>query len=86
MNRQKKEWLKEQIDKLDSNEHMQIYNIIKKFTKEITKTPDGVFISSDDLSNECLEQIEKYVVFCLDQRKRIDDDMKERKQYERLMD
>ena len=53
MNRQKKEWLKEQIDKLDSNEHMQIYNIIKKFTKEITKTPDGVFISSDDLPNEC---------------------------------
>ena len=62
MNRQKKEWLKEQIDKLDSNEHMQIYNIIKKFTKEITKTPDGVFISSDDLPNECLEEIENYVI------------------------
>ena len=57
------------------SEDVSIYKDVenrKKFTNEITKTPDGVFISSDDLSNECLEQIEKYVVFCLDQLKRIE--------------
>ena len=86
MNRQKKEWLKEQIDKLDGNEHVQLYGIIKKYTTEITKSPGGVFISSDHLSDECLQEMEKYTLFCLDQRKRIEEDMKERKTYERLIE
>lgn len=86
MNRQKKEWLKEQIDKLDTNEHTQIHSIITKYTSSITKTPTGYFISSDDLSDECLKEIEKYTNFCLDQRKRMEEDSKERKQYERLIE
>ena len=86
MNRQKKEWLKEQIDRLDTSEHMQIYNIIKKYTSEITKSPGGVFISSDHLNDECLLEMEKYTMFCLDQRKRIDEDNKERKTYERMIE
>jgi hypothetical protein len=86
MNRQKKEWLKEQIDKLDTNEHTQIHSIITKYTTSITKTPTGYFISSDDLSDECLKEIEKYTNFCLDQRKRMEEDSKERKQYERLIE
>jgi hypothetical protein len=86
MNRQKKEWLKEQIDKLDTNEHTQIHNIITKYTKTITKTPTGYFVSSDDLTEECLKEIENYTIFCLDQRKRMEEDMKERKTYERLIE
>jgi hypothetical protein len=86
MNRQQKEHLKEQIDKLDANEHQQLYNIIQKYTSEITKTPTGVLISSENLSYECLQEMEKYTLFCLDQKKRMDEDQKTRKNVERLVE
>jgi len=86
MNRSKKELLKEQIDRLDANEHIQIFSIIKKYTENVTRSPGGVFVSSEHLSDECLLAMEKYVTFCLDQRKRMEEDMKTRKAYERIME
>lgn len=82
------ESLKEKIDKLDVNEHRQIYNIIKqcnKTTPHTTKTQQGILITADGLEKETLEEIERYVHFCLDQRKRMEDDMKTRKEYERMV-
>lgn len=84
MNRSKKEWLKEQIDKMSVHEHSQLLNIIKKYTDNITTSPNGVFVSSEHLTDECLLEMEKYVVFCNDQSKRMAEDMKARKVYERM--
>ncbi len=70
------------------NEHRQIYNIIKRFSKsdiQSTKTQQGILITADKLDKETIDEIEKYVHFCIDQRKRMDDDMKERKEYERMI-
>ncbi len=83
--RSKKEWLKEQLDRMEASEHTQVYNIIKKHTDQFTKINNGVLVSTDSLNDDCLSEIEKYVIFCLDQRKRMDDDMKTRKNYERLV-
>lgn len=83
--RSKKEWLKEQIDLMEENEHNQVFAIIKKYTDQFTKTQNGVLISTDNLSDECLTEIEKYVLFCVDQKKRMDEDQKVRKTYERLL-
>lgn len=85
MNRTKKEWLKEQLDKMDVSEHSQVYAIVKKYTDQVTKTQNGILVSTDVLTAECLLEIEKYVTFCLDQRKRMDDDLKTRKTYERMV-
>jgi len=85
MDRSKKEWLKEQIDSLDTNEHSQLYTIITKFTDKMTKSTNGVYISCENLSDECLQEIEKYVIFCIAQHKRMEEDMKTRKTYERMM-
>jgi hypothetical protein len=82
------ESLKEKIDKLDVNEHRQIYNIIKRLNKsqiQTTKTQQGILITADALDKETTDEIERYVHFCLDQRKRMDDDMKTRKEYERMI-
>ena len=86
--RSRLEVLKEHIDKLDMNEHRQIYNIIKRFSKseiQSTKTQQGILITADKLDKETVDEIEKYVHFCIDQRRRMDDDMKERKEYERMI-
>lgn len=86
--RSKLEMLKDQIDKLDANEHRQIYNIIKRFNKseiQKTRTQQGILITADNLDEDTIAEIEKYVNFCIDQRKRMDEDMKERKEYERMI-
>ncbi len=82
--RSKKESLKDQIDKLDTIEHRQIYNIIKGYQPQTTKVQNGVLVSTDTLNDACLQEIEKYVSFCLDQRKRIEQDSKARRTYERM--
>ncbi len=74
MNRQRKEALKEQIEKLDPQEHAQIFGIIKRHTENFTKTQNGVLISSDSLSDQCLQEMETMVAFYLDQRKRMETD------------
>jgi hypothetical protein len=84
MNRSKKEWLKEQIDKLDTNEHSQIFSIIKNFTSTYTTTESGILVSSENLSKECLDEVERYVLFCIDQHKRMVDDEKTRQSFEKI--
>ena len=83
--RSKKELLKDHIDHMEANEHAQIFSIIKRYTDQFTKTQHGVLISTDNLNNECLVEVEKYINFCLDQKKRMDEDQKTRKTYERLL-
>lgn len=83
--RSKLETLKEQIDKLEPNEHKQIYNIMKKKELQVTKTQNGVLVSADKIEDETLAEVEKYVLFCLDQQMRMSEDMKTRKTYERMV-
>jgi hypothetical protein len=83
MNRSRKETLKERLDRLDANEHAQIFAIIKKYTESFTKTQNGVLVSSDALPDECLIEMEKMVTFYLDQHKMMEADELERKSYER---
>jgi hypothetical protein len=82
--RSKKEWLKEQLDRMDTNEHVQVLAIVRKYTEQVTKTQTGILVSTDMLNDECMKEIEQYVVFSLDQRKRMEDDTKTRKTYERM--
>ena len=83
--RSKLETLKDQIDKLDANEHKQIYNIMKTAELQVTKTQNGVLISASSLNDTVLTEVDKYVNFCLDQQKRMEEDMKTRKTYERMV-
>lgn len=84
MNRSQKEALKEKIEKLDAQEHAQIFEVIKRYTENYTKTQNGVLVSSDFLSDECLREIEQMVLFYIDQRKRMDADVAERKAISRM--
>ena len=86
MNRSKLEWIKDNLDKLEVNEHIQVHGIIKKYTTNITKSPTGIFVSSEHLPKECLEEMEQYIHFCIDQKSRMAEDQKTRKTYERMVE
>ena len=77
--------MKEQIDKLEITEHTQIFDIVKRYTESYTKTQSGILVSTSDLSDECLKEVHRYINFCLDQKKRMDEDQKTRKTYERML-
>ena len=77
--------MKDQLDKLDSNEHYQVFDIVKRYTAEFTKTQTGILVSTASLNDECLEEIRRYINFCIDQRKRMDEDQKTRKTYEGML-
>ena len=77
--------MKDAIDKMESNEHLQILNIVKKYTDNFTKTQAGVLVSTEILNEDCLKEIDAYITFSIDQRKRIDEDNKDRKTYERMV-
>lgn len=79
MNRSQKERLKENIEKLDANEHAQIFDLVKRYTDNYTKTQSGVLVSSEALSDECLFEIEKMVKYYIDQKIRMDAEQIERK-------
>jgi len=70
---------------MDANEHLQVFYIIKKYNETFTRTQNGILISTDNLNDECLEEIDKYVTFSMDQRTRMEADMKTRKTYERML-
>jgi hypothetical protein len=85
VSRNDKEWMKEQIDKLEITEHTQIFDIVKRYTESYTKTQSGILVSTNDLSDDCLNEVHRYISFCLDQKKRMDEDQKTRKTYESML-
>jgi hypothetical protein len=81
--RSRKEKLKELLDTMDASEHVQILAIVRAKTDQLTQTQNGVLVSTDNLDDKCLSEIESYAFFMRDQRKRMEEDAKARKTYER---
>ena len=79
MNRSRKDKLRDQLDTLDIHEHAQVFDVIKRYTNEYTRTNTGALVSSESLPDACIEEMETLVAFYLDQRKRMDADERARK-------
>ena len=79
MNRARKEKLRDQLDTLDLHEHAQVFEVIKRYTEEYTRTHAGVLVSSESIPDACIVEMETLVAFYLDQRKRMDADERTRK-------
>jgi hypothetical protein len=79
MNRARKEKLRDQLDTLDIHEHAQVFDVIRRYTNEYTRTNTGALISSESLPDACIVEMETLVAFYLDQRKQMDADERARK-------
>ena len=85
VNRQRKEKLKDDLDKLSQCEHEQIFEMIQKSVSNYTCSETGVFVSADIIPEECFSQIEKYIAFCFEQKKRLTEGESKREQYTKLL-
>jgi hypothetical protein len=79
MNRGQLERLRDRIDGLDTQEHAQLFAIIKRYTEKYTQTETGALVSSEHIPLECIQELDRMVSFFTDQRKRMDADTLERK-------
>lgn len=78
------EVLRDHLQQLDPNEHEQLFRIVHRYTKEYTCADNSVFVSSANITKECVSEMEAYVRFCFDQRRHLDADSAERMKYARL--
>lgn len=72
------------LERLEQNEHEQIFKIIRKYTNEYTRSDTGVYVSSKNLPPACLTEMEQYVTFCFDQRAHLEAGDVDRSKYEKL--
>ena len=79
MNRARKEKLRDQLETLDIHEHAQVFDVIRRYTNEYTRTNTGALISSESLPDACIVEMETLVAFYLDQRKQMDAEERARK-------
>lgn len=79
------EKLKEQIERLNDIQHLEIYKIVRKHTDHVTKTDTGVFVSMDTLDESTIYQIGQYIHFCNKQKASDDAIEHEKKKLEKLM-
>ena len=78
------ETIQSRLEMLDQNEHEQIFKIVRKYTKEYTRSDTGVYVSSKNLPQECLDEMDRYIHFCFDQRAHLEADSVVRNKYEKL--
>lgn len=72
------------LERLEQNEHEQIFKIVRKYTDEYTRSDTGVYVSSKNLPTECLDEMERYITFCFDQRAHLEAGDVDRSKYEKL--
>lgn len=74
--------LKEQIENLPKENHIEIYKIIKKHTNEYSKNNNGTFVNISILKDDAIEDIQKYLDYIKNQEKLINDIEKQKTKIE----
>jgi uncharacterized protein (TIGR02284 family) len=65
---------------------VEVRKVYTKVIGAISSDTDHAYISQlEEVEDKTLEEVEKYVLFCLDQQTRMAEDMKTRKTYERMI-
>lgn len=64
----KLKYLRDSIENLDKNNHVDILRLLIKKEIFINENKNGVFINLTDLSNEIIEDIENYINYINEQK------------------
>ena len=63
----KLKYIRDKIESLDKNNHIDILRLLMKKDIFINENKNGIFINLTDLSNEVIEDIEKYINYINEQ-------------------
>ena len=68
MNYKERKEIFENINILVKSEHEEIFKIIRKHKITYTENSNGIFFDLNTVSDDALQQIKEYIVFCLKTR------------------
>lgn len=68
MDNNKLKYIRDSIEKLDKNNHVDILRIFMKKDIYINENKNGVFINLTDLSNDIIDEIETYINYVNEQK------------------
>jgi hypothetical protein len=66
--------MKKDIAELQEDELIEVLNYIKKDNIKYTENNNGVFVNMTKLSYQTLQQIEKFIIFCQQNKKTLNND------------
>ena len=64
----KLKFIRDKIEKLDKNNHIDILRLLVKNDVFINENKNGVFINLTDLSNDIINDMEKYINYVSEQK------------------
>tara|TARA_B100000767_G_scaffold177267_1_gene165615 strand:+ start:460 stop:744 length:285 start_codon:yes stop_codon:yes gene_type:complete len=64
----KLKFIRDKIEKLDKNNHIDILRLLVKNDVFINENKNGVFINLTDLSNDIINDMEKYIDYVSEQK------------------
>ncbi len=68
-----KKTLVKEVGYLSKDEHIEIFKIIKASTDQYTKNDNGIFINLSILDDKIFDKLYKFVNFCIDNRKTLEE-------------
>ena len=75
--------IKEEIENLDNNCHLEIFNLIKEESVEFNSNRNGIFINLSLVSDDILKKLEKYVDYKKTQKQYLNEDELIKEQYKK---
>ena len=73
--------LRDEIEKLEKRQHIEIIKIIQKNNISYTENRNGVFLNMKDITIECIDEIENYLKYIEIQQKQLNSDENIKKTY-----
>jgi hypothetical protein len=78
--------IKNNVDKMNKTQHIEILKILKNNNMKINENKSGVFINLSFLNEKTVEEIEEYIMYIQDQEKTLETLEMQKKEYENLLD
>tara|TARA_B100001059_G_scaffold131983_1_gene132154 strand:- start:7534 stop:7875 length:342 start_codon:yes stop_codon:yes gene_type:complete len=75
------EKLRNDIEKMAKTNHIEILRILKKGKTQINENKNGIFINMTELTNDALNEIQKYVEYVLNQHSHLDEQEEEKEKF-----
>ena len=71
INLKNKKYLEKEIPKLTSNEHNEIFNIIRNNSSKYSENSRGVYINLKFLDNDTINKIKEFILYSKNSKKNI---------------
>ena len=73
--------MRDQIEKLDKRQHIEIVKIIQKYNINFTENRNGIFLNMKDLTKICIKELNNYLSYIDIQQKQLNSAEKIKKTY-----